>query len=717
MKQIIQSYKNGAMLLEEIPSPACPAGFVKVRTTASLVSAGTEKLMTSLAKKSLVGKARSRPDLVRRTLQKMQQEGVISTLQQVRSRLDSPVPLGYSCAGVVLEVGSGVDDLVVGQRVACAGAGYANHAEENVVPRNLCVAVSDNVADDEAAFSTVAAIALQGVRQLDPTLGERIAVIGLGLVGQITCQLLVANGCRVMGSDFDAHKRELATRLGLERAVAPAELAQAALDFTAGYGADGVIVAASTPSNQPLIDAAEISRLKGRVVAVGLVGMDVPRDDYYRKELDLRLSMSYGPGRYDPSYEEGGADYPFAYVRWTEQRNMEAFLDLVARRRVDVHSLVTHRVAFHEALSAYELMEEGREPYVGIVLEYGTGPREVATSTVALGQSGRVRPAHELVVGFLGAGAFARNVLLPALARVDGVVLHTLCSQRGISSVHYGRKLGFRNASTAEEDVYASDEINAVLIATRHGDHGRQVLAGFERGKHVYVEKPLCLDRVELDTIRQASAQVQSVLQVGFNRRFAPAIVRIADHVGGRGPLQMIYRVNAGRLPVDHWTRDPEAGGGRIVGEVCHFVDTCMHLAGARPATVEASAASLGRSDLPDDDAITVTVRFENGSIATIVYTALGSPSLEKEYLEVFADGAAARLTNFRELVLYGSRGARKVSRLNRSKGFVEELEQFAGAARGIREPVPVAQWFDSMDATFAIVESLRENRTIELAR
>jgi predicted dehydrogenase len=717
MKQIIQSYKNGELVLEEIPSPACPAGFVKIRTSASLVSAGTEKLMTSLAKKSLVGKARSRPDLVRRTLQKMRQEGVLSTLEQVRSRLDSPVPLGYSCAGVVVEVGDGVDDLALGQRVACAGAGYANHAEENVVPRNLCVSVPEKVADEEAAFATVAAIALQGVRQLDPTIGERVVVIGLGLVGQITCQLLAANGCRVIGSDFDPHKRELATRLGLERAVAPDELVQAALEFSGGYGADGVVVAASTPSNQPLVDAAEVSRLKGRVVVVGLVGMDVPRDDYYRKELDLRLSMSYGPGRYDPTYEEGGADYPFAYVRWTEQRNMEAFLDLVALGRVDVRSLITHRVDFRDALSAYDLMDRGDEPYVGIVLAYGAEAEQRPERSVELAEHRPVQPTHELVAGFLGSGAFARNVLLPALARVDGVRLHTLCSQRGISSVHYGRKLGFERASTSEQEVFESDEMNAVLIATRHGDHARQVIAGLEHGKHVYVEKPLCLTRDELSAVRDAAVQARSVLQVGFNRRFAPAIARIADHTSGHGPLQIVYRVNAGRIPIDHWTRDPEAGGGRIVGEVCHFVDTCMHLAGARPLAVEAAAASLGRADLPDDDAITATLRFDNGSIATIVYTALGSPSLEKEYLEVFADGVAARMTNYRELVLYGSRGARKVKRLDTSKGFREELTHFAAAARGEREPVPFDQWLDAMDATFAIVESLRENRPVELSR
>ncbi len=679
MKQITQHYRSGELAVREVPAPALRAGSVVVATTASLLSAGTEKAMTDLAKASLAGKALARPDLVRQVIDKAKREGVVATLAKVRSKLDNPVALGYSCAGRVIEVGAAVSDLRLGERVACAGAGYATHAEVNAIPRNLCVPIPDGVSDEDAAFVTVGAIALQGVRQAQPTLGERVVVIGLGLLGLITVQLLKANGCRVLGFDPVAPKCDLARTLGADAACAEG-LVEAAEAFTAGLGADAVIVTASTPSDEPVNAAAAIARLKGRVVLVGMVGMNLKREPFYKKEIDVRLSMSYGPGRYDPAYEEGGHDYPFAYVRWTERRNMQAFLELIADGRVTPKALVTHRFAIGEAERAYALLE-GSEPYIGIVLTYpgvGSGPVvrrvEVAPRKIA-------PKAGTLGIGFIGAGNFAKSVLLPELRKQTGVRLTGVATATGLSGTHAAEKFGFGFATTDAAQILGDSGTDVVFIATRHDTHAPLAIEALAAGKHVFVEKPLAIDQAQLDAAITAAEASDRVLMVGFNRRFAPLIVKAKAALAGRtAPLVMLYRVNAGPVPAESWLHGDE-GGGRIIGEVCHFIDTLGFLADALPVERHLVAAK------DHADAVSLQLRLADGSIGTIIYTSLGDRSFAKEYIEVFAAGRVITIDDFRRAV-FVTDGKRRTERLARQdKGFAEELRQFLASVRGDQPP------------------------------
>ena len=749
MKQLIQSYRTGELGVFEVPAPGCPKRGALIETSASLVSAGTEKMLLELARKSLIGKARARPDLVRQVFDKMRREGVRNTLEKVFTKLDTPIPLGYSCAGRVLEVGEEVAGLAVGDRVACGGAGYANHGEINAVPRNLLVKVPDAVEDIEAAFVTVGAIALQGVRQAGPRLGEVVAVIGLGLIGQLTAQLLKANGCRVVGSDPDPDKRRQADQSGIDRVCAPEQLIEAAAELSRGHGVDATIVCASTASRQPVIDAGSITRAKGRVVVVGVVGLEVPRDLYYRKELDLRLSMSYGPGRYDPQYEEQGLDYPYPHVRWTEQRNFEAFLGLVADRKVNPRALVTHRFDFAEALSAYALLEgKSEQPYLGIVLIYGAGANGEAKRRRSL-ELRLIGAASDAVrIGCIGAGNFARAMLLPKLSRMAEVELRTLVTATGISARAAGAKFGFARIATDAEEVFGDETINTVLIATRHNSHGPLVARALAAGKHVFVEKPLCLTRAELEGIRAAAGGngrsgcpqdgsgpaprqpagpadsagpkasdrapgAPGILMVGFNRRFSPFVRRIKQELGER-PAALVYRVNAGVIPGDVWIQDRAIGGGRIIGEVCHFIDTCVYLAGSLPRTVQAACVRQPGAAIPDEDNVNILLGFENGSTAAIHYFAYGHGKVPKETLEVFADGFCAQLNDFRELTLY-RQGAR-IERLkdrNQDKGFQAELEAFFHGVRTGLPPIPLESLCAVTAATFQVLEALRGNERV----
>lgn len=682
MKQVAQHYRSGALSVRKVPAPALKAGHVIVATTTSLLSAGTEKAMTDLAKASLAGKALARPDLVRQVIDKAKREGIVATLEKVRSKLDNPVALGYSCAGRVVEVGAGVDGLKPGDRVACAGAGYATHAELNAIPKNLCVPIPDGVDDEDAAFVTVGAIALQGVRQAQPTLGERVVVIGLGLLGLITVQLLKANGCRVLGFDPVTAKGDLARSLGAD-AVCAEGLIEAADGFTSGRGADAVIITASTPSDEPANTAAAIARLKGRIVLVGMVGMHLSRDAFYKKELDVRLSMSYGPGRYDPAYEERGHDYPFAYVRWTERRNMEAFLELIGEGRVTPKALVTHRFAIAEAENAYALLDGG-EPYIGILLTYprvasGTLARKVEVSPR------KVTPkAGTLGIGFIGAGNFAKSVLLPELRRQAGVSLTGVATATGLSGTHAAEKFGFSFATTDAEQILTDPATDVVFIATRHDTHAPLAIEALKAGKHVFVEKPLAINEAQLDAVIAAAEASDKVLMVGFNRRFAHLIVKARAALKGRtAPLVMLYRVNAGPVPAESWLHGDE-GGGRLIGEVCHFIDTLSFLADAPPVERQIVQAK----DHPD--ALSLQLRFADGSIGTIVYTSLGDRSFPKEYLEIFGASRVITIDDFRRAV-FVSDGRTKRERVARQdKGFAEELRQFLAAVRG-EQPPPIA--------------------------
>ena len=691
MKQVLQSYRTGELWLAEVPMAACGRGGVLVRTRCSLVSAGTEKMLMTLAKKSLLGKAKARPDLVKQVLKKIKTEGFKSTMEQVFAKLDEPISLGYSAAGEVLEVGREVGSFQPGDRVAVAGAGYAAHAEFNCVPENLCAKIPEGVSYADASFATIGSIALQGVRQTQPQLGERIVVIGLGLLGLLTVQILKANGCAVMGVDPDEEKVALALKFGADVAVhSGAEKACAA--FTGGRGADAVIITAATPSNGPIESAAEMSRHKGRVVAVGLVGMNVPRDAFYRKELDLRLSMSYGPGRYDASYEEGGHDYPFAYVRFTEQRNMESFLYLVQQGKVTPAALVTHRLAFDDALDAYLLLE-GKLPeenklerkYLGILLEYPEDApleRTVRRSAAVVRGSGK----QQVGVGFLGAGGFAKGVLLPHLTKLDGVRLTAVCTSTGKSAQQTADRFKFGLATTDSAQLLDNADTEAVVIATRHASHAALVNAALAAGKHVFVEKPLCIHEGELGEIELALARTREAghepcLMVGFNRRFSPHAQALRAAFKNRStPMVVNYRINAGSIPVDHWVQDPNQGGGRIIGEGCHFVDFCTSLIGSEPVAVMANSISSARRDVVSADSVVMTVHYADGSLATIQYLAEGHKDLPKERCEVFAAGQSAVMDNFSSTEFFGMDA--KNLRGKQAKGFTEELGAFLAVCR-----------------------------------
>jgi len=703
MKQITQHYRTGKLALKDLPAPAPRSGGVIVATRASLVSAGTEKLMTDLAKASLAGKAMARPDLVRQVVDKAKREGIVNTIETVRSKLDNPVSLGYSCSGTITEVGAQVQDLKVGDRVACAGAGYASHAEYNYIPKNLCVPVPERVDDESAAFVTVGAIALQGVRQAEPTLGERVVVMGLGLLGQLTVQLLKANGCRVLGFDPIESKCELARALGADAACSSG-LLEAAEAFAEGRGADAVIVTASTKSDEPVNMAASIARMKGRVVLVGMVGMNLQRDQYYRKELDLRLSMSYGPGRYDPTYEEGGHDYPFAYVRWTERRNMQAFLELIQEGRVTPSALVSHRYDIAEAEKAYGLMS-GEEPYLGIVITYPTKSDDRPVRRVANPAVPAQARSAGSGVGFVGAGNFAKSVLLPELQKTGGVHLTGVATATGLSGTHVAEKFGFGYATTEYRELLEDPETATVFIATRHDMHAPLACEALRAGKNVFVEKPLAIDRQQLNEVMAAAEETAGLLTVGFNRRFSPLVREAADHLAGRSaPLMMIYRVNAGSVPADSWLQGEE-GGGRIIGEVCHFVDTLQFLAGTDPVGVQAVNAK-GHTD-----ALSVQISFEDGSVGTIVYTSLGDRAFPKEYIEVFGAGRVITIDDFRAAT-FVSDGRRKRRRaMNQDKGFSEELRVFLNAvSAGGEPPIGLPSLAATTETTFAILDSLGDD-------
>ncbi|MDH5674594.1 MAG: bi-domain-containing oxidoreductase [Myxococcales bacterium] len=727
MKQIIQSYRSGELWLAEVPAPALAAGGVVVQTAASLVSAGTERMVVELAKKSLLGKARARPDLVKQVLGKLKTEGVASTLAKVKSKLDTPISLGYSSAGTVVEVGQGVTDLRVGQRVACAGAGYATHAEYNFVPRNLCVPLPDAVSFEDGCFTTLGAIALQGVRQADVRIGERVVVIGLGLLGLLTVQLLRACGCEVLGSDLDPERCRQARQLGAQ-AVVPGELLSAAEAFTAvagGQGADAVVITAATPSNQPIETAAEVARVRGRVVVVGLVGMELPRDPFYKKELDLRLSMSYGPGRYDPSYEEGGHDYPFGHVRWTEGRNMQAFVELLGDGRVTPAAFVSHRFTIDRALEAYELFERGASDgrsYLGIVLQYPGAAEDAVQSAPPKRrvELGAARAGSDLGLGLIGAGNFARSVIVPTLEKLGRCQFRGVCTATGMSASHVATNHGFGYATTDPAEIFGDVNVDAVFVATRHDSHGPLALAALAAGKHVFVEKPLCIDPEQLAEIEAALSDVSDAgpkgcLMVGFNRRFSPHVRAMVEAFKGRTtPLAITYRINAGVIEASHWIQDPAVGGGRIVGEVCHFVDTCEALTGSAVVRVFAASVHSASTRVTAADSVVITLSHADGSLSSIQYLAHGARDVAKERIEAHADGITAICDDFRRTSFHGSSQAEVKG--SQDKGFGAELQAFLDTVRyGGAWPIAAESLLRTTRATFAIGQSLRTGLLVDL--
>jgi predicted dehydrogenase len=721
MKQVLQNVKTGETTLETVPPPTLQAKGVRVRTAASLISAGTEKMLIDLAQKSYLGKAQARPDLVKKVLQKVRQEGVWNTFQKVMSKMERPMPLGYSAAGIVEQVGEEVRGLQVGDRVAMAGAGYANHAEVNFVPKNLVADVPDGVSFPEAAYATVGSIALQGVRLAEPQLGEKVAVVGLGLIGLLTVQLLKANGCRVIGMDLDPAKVRQAEEMGLDCGVVSSEEdAEAAVEaFTGGHGADHTLITAATDSNAPIEQAGAFTRRKGTVVVVGKVGMDIPRDAYYHKELEVKVSMSYGPGRYDPSYEEGGVDYPYDYVRWTEQRNMEAVLALMAENKLDVEALTTHRFRFAEALSAYDLIQNGTEPHVGIVLDYDV---EQPQEEVVRVQPGSTHvPPDQLGVGFVGAGNYASVHLIPAVREHARADLMGLVTATGMNAQQKAEKFGFEFCTTDLQPLLDDERVDAVFIATRHSTHAEFARRALEAGKHVFVEKPMGVHPSQLASLRDAYEAAQqgppTGLMVGLNRRFAPMVQELCDAFPEGRPKQMVYRVNSGAIGTDSWLHRDEEGGGMLVGEMVHFVDLMQHVCGERPVQVYAQSLSLGRHDHADTDNVSVTVTFEAGSTGTLCYNTVGDDAAPKERLEVYGGGTVAVLDDFRRLEVT-AKGSTHTSRAwNQDKGQPNQVSAtIDGFCERGRAPIAFDELMAGMRAIFATEASLRDNEPVRVA-
>jgi len=704
MKQLIQSFKTGELGLFKVPAPVCQENGVLVETKVSLVSAGTEKMLVDFAKKSMLSKAKDRPDLVKQVVDKMKKEGVKNTLEKVFTKLDTPIPLGYSLAGRVIEVGSNMSGINIGDRVACGGAGYANHSEINYVPKNLMVKIPDGVDDIDASFVTVGAIALQGVRQTEPKLGERVAVIGLGLLGQLAVQLLKANGCKVIGSDVDPDKIKLALEMGADEACHASELIKKSDEFSNGYGVDAVIIAASTASNQPVIDAAEISRMRGRVVFLGMVGMDIPRNDYYKKELDLRLSMAYGPGRYDPAYEEKGIDYPYDLVRWTEQRNFEAFLGLIEEGKISPKALLTHTYDYNDAMQAYDLLEgKIQEKYLGIILEYNNEINLDEHKVVQ--RTNKVISSDKVNLGLIGAGNFTKSVILPNIQKVGGYELVGVCTATGVSAEGTGKKYDFKYTTTDSNEIFKNSEINSVLITTQHKSHASLVQEAIENKKHCFVEKPLCIYEEELEAISEAY-DGKSIVQVGFNRRFSPMIQEMKNHLSGQ--IAVNYRVNAGVIPKDVWIQDREIGGGRIIGEVCHFIDTCSFLIGSEVSSVYASCVEKEDQSIPNEDNVNIILNYKNGSTATIAYYAYGDSLMPKEYIEVFSNGISMEMKDFRELIIYNNGKNKKIKSSNQDKGFINEFKAFQESVKKGNPAISFESIYNTSKTTFKILDSIR---------
>ena len=728
MKQLLQHARTGEIMVEEVPAPQLLPGCVLVRITASVVSAGTERASAEFARKNMLEKARSRPDLVREVIGKIQRDGISSAIQAVRSRLDQPQTPGYSSAGTVVGAGEGVTDLRPGDRVACAGAGFAVHAEIACIPRLLVAPIPSgnsivgDVSFDEAAFATLGAVALHGIRTAEAKLGDYVAVIGLGLIGQLTVQLLKAAGCRVLGMDIDPLRASLARELGADAVATSApEFRDLCLEVSGGAGADCVMITAETSSSDPVNLAGAIARDRAIVVAVGTVGLDIDRKAYYEKELDFRISRSYGPGRYDAAYEQKGRDYPIGYVRWTETRNMESFLRLVADGKVNVSALITHRFRIEGAQRAYDLITgKSRESFLGVVLQY-EGAEDSQTLTLVKPGAGvsQTTSVGSPSVGLLGSGVFATGTLVPALKASANTYLVSVCAATGSHAQHAARKFGFRVCTTDESQLINDPAINTVVIATRNHLHCRQVLAALAAAKHVFCEKPLCLSESELCSIVRAKSSVGQSLMVGFNRRFAPMIVQMKSFLTPTAePLTLHYRINAGYLPSDHWLNDREQGGGRILGEVCHFVDLLMFLASS--PIIEVDARAPGNGGRYAGGNVLASLRFANGSEGTISYLANGDRAFSKERIEVFGGGAVAVLEDFRQLDLV--RNGRKQtfrSRWRQDKGHAAEWAAFAQSVqKGDEAPISLEDIVCSTLATLRLDESVAtgQRRAVDAA-
>lgn len=709
MKQVVQEVRSGVTSVRNIPDPIAQPGQVVLAVACSLISAGTERYVVELARKSLLGKARERPDHVRRVLQKMKEEGLVNTLQQVMAKLDEPMPLGYSCAGIVLECGAGVDEFKPGDRIAAAGP----HAGVVSVPRNLCARIPDGVTFQQAAFASVAAIGLQGVRLAKLSLGENVLVIGLGLIGQMVVCMLKAQGCRVFGTDLDPTKLELAKSLGADAVSVNPSLDDIRC-FAGPAGVDAAIITASTQSNGPIDLSAGACRPKGRIVLVGVAGLNLPRQPFFEKELEFTVSSSIGPGRSDPMYEERGQDYPLGHVRWTAQRNMQAVLALIAAGKLPVERLTTHRFPIERAPEAYDLILAGRERVFGAIIEYPDSPPPAPKHRIDL----RAAPsAGKLGVSLIGAGNFARLVMVPLLDKIGGFEWRGLCTAKGMTAEAVGSSKGFAFATTSVDEIWADQATKIVFVATRHSLHSEMVQAALRAGKHVFVEKPLCICREDLDAITACVDELGDkcpILAVGFNRRFSPSVQTLRRFFDGVRPLSVSHRFAVPALPASHWTQDPDSGGRRIIGEACHAIDTCVALVGAPVSRVFAeSAGRIGDAEA-GDDRVFITLRHSNGGISSVSYQAGGDRAFPAERIEAIGGGRSASVDNWGEIQLWQGGHVQRASG-GRDKGHRAELEAFLHAcAEGGPWPVPWREIYSVTQSALLAAASLSQGMPLE---
>ncbi|MCP4903315.1 MAG: Gfo/Idh/MocA family oxidoreductase [bacterium] len=716
MKQILQSFKTGDLTVEDVPAPAIRPGFVVVGNTYSLISSGTEGGTVKLGKMNMLQKARARPEQVKKVLKVVRTDGVLAAYSAVSKTIEMPIPLGYCCAGRVIEVGEGVSDLNPGQAVACGGAGFANHAEVVSVPRNLVVEVPEGVSERHAAFTTLGSIAMQSLRVADVRLGENVVVIGLGLVGILTVQLLKAAGCRVFGIDVSQERLDFADEHVLcSGALRSADnLVEQVTAFSHGHGADSVIITAATPNSDPVSLAGELARLKGRVVVVGRTEMTAPRETFLFKELELRTSFAYGPGTGDPSYEEGGLDYPVGYVRWTENRNMQAFVNLIAAGDLDLESMISHEFPIAEAAQAFDLVTgRNRESSLAILLKYP--PSETKpTRRIELGAS-RPTGGSELGVGVIGAGSHATNFVVPILAKTPGLALRGICSASGVRAQALGRQYRFNLCASDPQELLSDEGTNGVVILTRHDTHAPLTVAALEAGKHVFVEKPMAMSLDELRRIVATAQRTSLTVQVGFNRRFAPLAMRLKRFFTARSqPMAITFRANVGYRPPEHWLHDPAQGGGVILGEAVHFIDFCHWLTGSPPVEVATRAVNGESTGLINADNVHISLSFADGSIATVIYLSNGDPALSREQVEVYAEGGVAVLEDFKRLTLSRSGTKRTIRRLQ-DRGHKDQMRALCSAWQGSEPELPLASSALSVLATLKAVESMEAHKPLEI--
>ncbi len=706
MKQVTQNLKNGIINIEEVPIPGLKDNFVLVKNSFSIISSGTEKSKIDIGKKNLLQKAKSRPDLVKKVFDKIRSEGLIKTIKTVSTRLGTPSPLGYSSAGSVVAVGGLVKGIQPGDKVACAGAGYANHAEFISVPNNLVAKIPSYVSEEYAAFTTLGSIATQGIRLANPLLGETFLVIGLGLIGQITVQLLKANGCNVIGTDLDRSSVDLAKKFGATGISSDENIKDIIETLTNGHGVDGVIVCAGTTDNSVIEMCGEVTRLKGRVVVVGAVRMDIPRENFFKKEINIVISRSYGPGRYDPSYEEKGNDYPLSYVRFTEQRNMETFLSLLSQKKLDLKSLISHRFKLDEADKAYQLIEGKKtEPYLGILLSYNSKPYD--KNDYSLIKVNQIKLDHDkIIISFYGAGSYATANLIPLMKATDKINFNGLVTSSGLSAQNVAKKFDFNYCASNYKEIL-KDKNDAVVITSRHNTHSKAVCDALASNKNVYVEKPLALTVEELEDIHRAYVDNgKSQIMVGFNRRFAPSTREIIKHFDSvQSPLIINIRVNAGFLPADHWTQDAKEGGGRMIGEGCHFIDLASAITNSDVKTIYAVGSSRNDKSALLNDNLCLSLTFENGSIANITYTADGSKAMAKEYIEVFGGGRSAQIKDFKEISLFdGDKNVKNKKLGSQDKGQKLMIDSWLN---GIQIGEPCINYNSLMQTSLAAILSI----------